>query len=284
MATAAKEKESKAPEVKATGRSASYPWIDLETAVQRLDQFWKVEKAYEAPISAAFKHWGYGLKSSGARLTLAAMLNYGLLSDKGSNEERMVKITSLGVDIVMAPNPEARLQSLKLAAQKPRVFAELLKTMDPENLPSDQTIAHYLVTKKGFNPTATGTFLKNFKGTIKYANLKKSDIMSSDFTALDEDYAGLQVKEINLDPHAVATDKTIYKPTTPQRGFKQDVYPFADGGQVILQWPEGMSKESFAEFEDWIALVLRKIARASGVKQKSDEKEPPKFSRVEGSR
>jgi len=32
-----------------------------------------------------------------------------------------------------------------------------------------------------------------------------------------------------------------------------------------------MSKESFAEFEDWIALVLRKIARASGV---SKDKEP----------
>src|SRR5438309_2040557 len=107
MATAVKEKEQEAeePEVKATGRSASYPWIDLEAAVGRLGEFWKAEKGYEVPTSAAFKHWGYGLKSSGARLTLAAMLNYGLLSDKGSNEERMVKITPLGVDIVMAPNP-----------------------------------------------------------------------------------------------------------------------------------------------------------------------------------
>lgn len=50
----------------------------------------------------------------------------------------------------------------------------------------------------------------------------------------------------------------------PQRGFKQDVYNFADGGQVILQWPEGMSPESFEEFKDWIALELRKISRAVG--------------------
>jgi hypothetical protein len=42
-------------------------------------------------------------------------------------------------------------------------------------------------------------------------------------------------------------------------------------GQVILQWPEKMSQESYDEFVDWIELQLRKIARLSGVKQKSDE-------------
>ena len=52
-------------------------------------------------------------------------------------------------------------------------------------------------------------------------------------------------------------------PPPPAKGFKQDVYHFADGGQVILQWPEGMSKESCEEFKDWIALELRKIGRAA---------------------
>lgn len=271
MAAATKEKNKveKEPEVKATGRSASYPWIDLETAVGRLGEFWKEEKAYEVPIASAYKHWGYGAKSSGARLTLAAMLNYGLLMDKGANEQRTVKVTPLGVDLVMPPNAEAKARALKLAAQKPKIFAELLKTMNPEDLPSNQTIAHYLVTKKGFNPNSTETFLKNFKGTIKYAGLKKSDIMSvpadpSSGGADTEANAGL-VKEVNL-LHPNQPQNPAIPPAAAHKGFKQDVYNFADGGQVILQWPEGMSKESFAEFQDWIALQVRKIARATETK------------------
>lgn len=269
MATAAKEKpqDAKEPEIKATGRSASYPWIDLEAAVERLQQFWKAEKAYEVPVASAYKHWGYGLKSSGARLTLAAMLNYGLLSDKGSLDNRKVKITPLGIDVVMPPNEAARIKALKVAAQKPRVFAELLKTMHPEDLPSDQTIAHYLVTQKGFNPTATETFLKNFKRTLAYAKLNKSDIVSSEPTpALDDPDQGLQGNVVDLvEALSRVTSTTPAKPQAmPQRGFKQDVYNFADGGQVILQWPEGMSPESFEEFKDWIALELRKISRAVG--------------------
>jgi hypothetical protein len=56
-----------------------------------------------------------------------------------------------------------------------------------------------------------------------------------------------------------------------QQGFKQDVYTLGNEGQVILQWPEKMSQESYDEFVDWIDLQLRKIARLSGVtpKQKS---------------
>src|SRR4051812_16785066 len=140
MATVTKEKpqEDKQPEIKATGRSASYPWIDLQAAVARLEQFWKVEKTYEVPVSSAFKHWGYGAKSSGARLTLAAMLNYGLLSDRGSNEQRMVKVTPLGIEIVMAPDPQTKERAVKAAAMKPKTFGDLLRNIDPENPPSDQ--------------------------------------------------------------------------------------------------------------------------------------------------
>src|SRR6185503_3991708 len=97
---------------------------------------------------------------------------------------------------------------------------------------SDQTIAHHLVTQKGFNPSGAETFIKTFKGTLKHAQLKKSDIMSTNQTT----------------PPAQVTGTTpAATPAMTQKSFKQDVYHFADGGQVILQWPEGMSPESFDE-------------------------------------
>jgi hypothetical protein len=56
-------------------------------------------------------------------------------------------------------------------------------------------------------------------------------------------------------------------------GFKQDVYNLgSDEGQVILQWPEKMSAESYAELEDWIALQMRKIARLNSIKPEEKKK------------
>lgn len=268
MATTAQSKDgnTKQAEPKGAGRSASYPWINLETAETRAKEYWDKEKTYEAPLSAAFKHWGYGPKSSGARLTIAAMLNYGLMSARGSKEKRVVKLTPVAIDLVMAPTPDAKVIALKTAAQKPRIFADLLKTMNPENLPSDQTIAHFLVTQKGFNPNAIETFLKNFKASLKYSKLKKSDIMSiadsSSDGEEDENDGGSLVKEVNL-LDAVAGNKPA-----PIRGFKQDTYTLGDEGQVILQWPEKMSEAAYEELEDWIKLQMRKIARINSITPK----------------
>lgn len=266
------EKQDESAEIKSAGRSASYPWIDLATAEQRLILFWKAEKTYEAPVSSAVEHWGYGAKSSGGRLTVAAMLSYGLMSDRGASEQRMLKISSLGVELMMAPSEEAKLRARKAAALKPRLFAELLKTMDPQNLPSDQTIAHLLVTQKGFNPTGAENFIKTFKGTLKHAGLERTDIMPSTESVATPPGAGQEGgglrQEAPMQPIPMTTPPAT--PPAAAKSFKQDVYNFADGGQVILQWPEGMSRESFEEFEDWIELQVRKIARASGATKKKD--------------
>jgi hypothetical protein len=49
-----------------------------------------------------------------------------------------------------------------------------------------------------------------------------------------------------------------------QGGVKQDVFSLAEG-QAVLRWPETLSRESYADFADWLGLVMRKVARAAGV-------------------
>jgi hypothetical protein len=113
-------------------------------------------------------------------------------------------------------------------------------------------------------PNAVETFLKNLKETIKYSRLKKSDIMSSSEPTDTEGDAGLQGKPMNLAPAPAATGTSGRSGSAPQRGgFRQDVYNFADGGQVILQWPEAMSPDDIEEFEEWIELQKKKIKKAA---------------------
>ena len=44
-------------------------------------------------------------------------------------------------------------------------------------------------------------------------------------------------------------------------------------GDVVFQWPSKLSPESFADFEAWLQIILRKAKRAVGTKDK--EPQPP---------
>ena len=43
--------------------------------------------------------------------------------------------------------------------------------------------------------------------------------------------------------------------------MKHDTYTL-DEGDVVLQWPSKLSQESYAELEDWLDLMGRKMKRA----------------------
>ncbi len=42
--------------------------------------------------------------------------------------------------------------------------------------------------------------------------------------------------------------------------MRQEVFTLAEG-DVTIQWPESISEESFEDFNDWIAILLRKLKR-----------------------
>ena len=44
-------------------------------------------------------------------------------------------------------------------------------------------------------------------------------------------------------------------------GTKQDTFSLEEG-QVVLQWPDRLSAESYEDFESWIQLQLKKIKRS----------------------
>ncbi|MCC7421501.1 MAG: hypothetical protein IT428_14550 [Planctomycetaceae bacterium] len=64
-------------------------------------------------------------------------------------------------------------------------------------------------------------------------------------------------------------DKTDQQPPAIP-GRKQDVYTLEEG-DVILQWPSRLSRESYDEVKDWFDLLLRKLNRAVGVDKPSDD-------------
>lgn len=168
-------------------RSPSFPFISLGEALDRLRQFYKIERRNAAPVHVAVKHWGYKEKSSGGLQTIAALKAFGLMKDVGGGKERKVQLTDFGLQIIQDERLESpeRDQLIKKAALMPRIHATLWSKYRSE-LPSPDNLKHELKVEFGFNPNVIEDFLNEYRETISFAKLSDSDRVSSEVNGEDD--------------------------------------------------------------------------------------------------
>jgi hypothetical protein len=162
------------------GRSPAFPYVGLGDALTRAEQFRVAEGKHPVPIDSAIKAWGIGGESSAGRRVVAALGHFGLFSYEGSGDQRKVRLSELALNILLdkqSVSPE-RDQLIKEAALSPPIHKELWDKWGHE-LPSDATIETYLVRDRGFSSSGALDFMQEYKDTLGFARLGKSDNMSS---------------------------------------------------------------------------------------------------------
>ena len=198
---------------KARVRSPAYPSIDLETAVERVRTIYQHETRSAAPVSVVVSHCGVDIKSSSGLRLLSALKQFGLTEDEGSGDDRRMKLSELALDILLAPDVDdtTRALALKRAAINPKMHRALWDEYRGE-LPSDPNMRAYLIRKHDFNDASTGQFIREFRATIKFANLSASDIIkddvgddSSDTEGERMDNTGRHVQDQKRPEHAPST-------------------------------------------------------------------------------
>jgi hypothetical protein len=162
-------------------RSPAYPYCNLETAITRAREFHKEERSNPANISIAGKHWGYKENSSGAYQTAAALISFGLMTDEGTGDKRKLKLTPAALRILLDadPNSTERARLIREAALSPKIHQELWKRWG-KDLPSVHSLKNTLIFdwKPPFNENSVDGFIKEYKDTIKFAQLLGSDIVT----------------------------------------------------------------------------------------------------------
>jgi len=170
------EKTESAKGEASSGRGQSYPFIDLQEAVQRARKFYEEEGKAPAAVAAAVRHWGYSDKSSGGRQTVATLLQFGLFKSDGYAEQRRVSLSKLALDILLLESgSKEQTDALKTAAQTPKIYAQILSHYATTGLPSDGSLKHYLLTELDVSTAGVDLVIRNFRATYRYANLCSSD-------------------------------------------------------------------------------------------------------------
>lgn len=148
---------------------------------------------------------------------------------------------------------------------------------DSDKLPQVETPgidgeAHGDKDKRRESPPPSGIKAGDFvqwesSGVLQFEAPRKVTSFSSDeqFVFVEGSMTGLPIAEVSLQsmPQQTETPMDTLQPPVkpPAPGAKQDTFSL-DEGQVVLQWPSKMSKNSYEDFKDWIELQVRKIGRA----------------------
>ncbi len=174
---------------KSKDRSPTFPFITLERAIERARQFYAEEKRGIAPYSRAVIHWNYSEASSGGLQTVAALKNYGLMSEPSVPvaKGRSLQLTDLALRILLDQRPDSteRAAFIREAAFKPTVASEVYGKW-AESLPQDATINHFLMLEKKFTEETAAKVTKIIKQNHTLAKIGSEEIESADADSGDD--------------------------------------------------------------------------------------------------
>lgn len=232
-------------------RSPAYPAITLDDALERARVLYEKEGKHPALVRTAASHWGYKPKSSGGLTVISALRAYGLLVAEGAGAERKVRLSDDGIAIVrdereVSPERDIKIASLAL---KPKILLEMWNKYGTK-LPSEDTVKHFLVVERDYNPSAVSDIIKVYLSAAQ----RHVAVLMSEFDDISEEQ-----DEDNDESPDSASGKIP---------MKQDTFTL-DEGNVTIQWPSQLSEASFADLSDWLEIMTRKMKRA--VTNESDE-------------
>lgn len=171
-------------------RSPSYPAIPLSKAVERAGELYKKALQHSSAPPVLADAWNYAPKSSGLFATIAALKQFGLLSDEGSGGKRRFQLTDRAIRIVRDPNPESekRQDALRQAALSPKIHAELwerfgavgaLGTMDV-SLRTYLTLDRAESGESPYSDNGADEVIDGYRATIGFAGVTELSEVETD--------------------------------------------------------------------------------------------------------
>jgi len=152
-------------------RSPNYPAFSLEEAVKKIKILWEKDGKVGADADVVLKHLGYSAKSGPALRALSTLKKFDLIVERDDH----IALSQRALDLVVySRSDERHLRALREAALKPQIYQEL-HTKFGESLASDETLNAELIRRYNFNPKMVNGLLSDFRRTIEFAGLIRTE-------------------------------------------------------------------------------------------------------------
>ena len=262
-------------------RSPPYPTLPLQRAIERAEQLYRQERDHAVPILSAAGAWGVSSTSSSPITIAGALRQYGLIEYDGEGNSKKLRLTHEALRILLdrIPTSPERLEALRRAFLKPKVFLELWEKWKAD-LPSDQTMQNYLVLERRladqapYSEQAAAELLANYRASMAFAAPTDADIIP---LAPNEPQATEGLSMDAVTEEKTHTTSTQSRPAAQAQSHAQPPvsYPLGSGervvfveegapGQQIKLVANGELDETLLEaLEDYVKRLKKRIVRAA---------------------
>jgi len=250
-------------------RSPSYTSIGLREAVEKVRVIWEHEKRNEVAVDIVAGHWKVAPKSSATLMAISTLKKFGLVTDRGSGDQRYIKLTDLAYNILRAePNTTAWLTGVQKAALSPKIIAELWES-DKENPKSTPSLKKYLEFEKHFNPVVIDEFIQSYRETISFAKLGIGDkVLTSESNGeAAESETGSQEEDLTAPTGGKVAAITKQ---TGKKMLAQYLIPIGANEATITFTGAELTAGDFDALADYVGIFKREFER----KQKAESSHP----------
>jgi hypothetical protein len=206
-------------------RSPSFPFIPLQTAIDRLEAFEKKFGRHPAPANKAGLAWSMKETSSQADQTLAALKSFGLIKYEGMGTARHAVITEDGRNYLRAQQDSVKKEILKVCALRPKIIRKFWAAWSADR-PPDEVALDKLILDNGFSDGGARNFLKVYDNTTAFAGLSNSDKIDP---SAEDDSA-----EDDANTDDPASSGVRNPPPPPPPSHQQGKVKIMDGERVVF--------------------------------------------------
>jgi len=190
-------------------RSPSFPYIDLETAVEHARKLFRDAKLNEVRMADVAASWGMSAKSGSLMRYVAALGQYGLLDATGGGSDRRYKVSASARRIFEDDRPGIKEKFIGEAALTPKVIRDLYLGDNGaptwgHDRPADSIAESVLKFDLSFTQEAAKRFLSIYDAAVAHVSVQSE-------TESDADAGGVD--------HAATQDSPEDVGVTPMRGY-----------------------------------------------------------------
>lgn len=246
-------------EEKAFLRSPSYPSISLKRAVELSKELYQKVRKNKVGAADAMQEMGFNPAASTGQRALAAIISYGILEAEGARGDRQVKLSGLGLDLVLhSEGSEEHTAAKRKAALKPNLHAWAAKKWH-DGLPgSDQIVRSSFMREFEFNDKAIDIFIEELRETFAYAGFDAGGILEDEIPSeedQEEKNGGSDSPEIQPKPKTFPPANPP-KPMIALKSETQDyTIPLIGNEIAVLRLPIPLSKKNLEVLSGYIELM-----------------------------
>jgi hypothetical protein len=235
--------EGSAEAKRAVQRSPNYPAFSLEEAVKKIKILWEKDGKVGADKDVVLKHLGYSAKSGPALRALSTLKKFDLITERDDH----IALSQRALDLVVYSRSDERyLRALREAALKPQIYQELHSKFG-EGLPSDETLNAELIRRYNFNPKMVNGLLSDFRRTIEFAGLFRTEAKNQE--ELTENHRGAGSAEI------MPTSGTQRERGTTAKGHAFPI-PLMRQNKAVISFDRlPATEEDLERLKQWIDLM-----------------------------